>query len=114
MKAFTVADALPTLPDLLIGYGFIDAGRGPIPAPGFGPKVEFFTDDVVAWGRVTLYGDNRTWTCARLKDGTEVALLLKDQLPSVQKFARALMKETGAVLASRETGIGSRWTEVAR
>lgn len=106
-----VDDPTDVLPESLRGYLWIDAGRGPFPAGAAGAPVDFAPDDVAAWGRSTLYGDNRTWTVARLRDGRHVCLVLKYLPKEVARFARHLQKSIGTPSAPRGD-MATAWKEV--
>ena len=83
------------LPDVLRGYEWINAGRGLFPAGSAGVPMEFRASDITAWGRCSLYGDNRTWTVVRLADGRLSCLVLKELGPDVARHARALHRSIG-------------------
>ena len=97
------------LPTTIRGYLWIDCGRGPFPAGVAGMAVDFAPSDVVAWGRASLYGDNRTWTVARLHDGRKVCIVLKESAPEFVRFARQLHKHIGTPSASRGD-MATLWT----
>lgn len=82
--------------------------------PWAGGKPELFEQtDVVAFGKLSRWGDARVHYLVRLRDGVELFVNASKQATADQKWLRKLGAHTNTPTATRDGGWAIAWLDVA-